>query len=423
MIGRSNNMFRKWSFEINQYAKPGLNDIILRFDSPVNTHKNNYKNAPYRLPAENDTGEIPISPYTRKAPFQFGWDWGPRLVSVGLWKKVELIKHQGLEVMDMYIEQLSIDTSTAHINIHYSINNTPSKTIDIQTIIDQDTFSFRYNKQVKDTSSTLQITQAICILKPKLWWTHDHGTPTITTINSIISSGADTIVETKEIGLCSIEFIHQKDSLGTSFYFRLNGRPIFIKGANYIPQHSLPSTLTDNQYIDLIDNAQEAHFNMLRVWGGGIYEKDIFYKTCLQKGILIWQDFMFACSLYPGDSLFIQNVKKEVIDNVARLRNYPNIALWCGNNEIDVAWHNWGWQSKYGYNQQHEKTIWDHYSTLFHQIIPDLVDSLCNIPYVSTSPISNWENQKISIIQVCITGVSGMVRNPLKIIEKMWVGL
>ena len=151
----------------------------------------------------------------------------------------------------------------------------------------------------------------------------------------------NTILETlhKKVGLRTIQLVTEKDSLGESFYFKLNGKPIYLKGANYIPQNIFLSQVQPKDREKLLDDALQANMNMLRVWGGGVYEDDLFYDLCDEKGILVWQDFMFACAMYPGDKEFLNNVENEAIANVKRLRQHPSIALYCGNNENSEGWH------------------------------------------------------------------------------------
>ena len=191
-------------------------------------------------------------------------------------------------------------------------------------------------------------------------------------------------------GVRTIELINKPDSIGTSFYFKLNGKPVFMKGANYIPQDMFIPRIKSEQTNRLITQVKNANMNMLRVWGGGIYEADTFYNLCDKNGILVWQDFMFAGSLYPSDSAFKENIRQEVIQNIKRLRFHPCIALWCGNNEIEVAWNNWGWQKKFSYSPQDSAEIWNNYKSIFEEMIPELVKKHTSTSYTSTSPQSNW---------------------------------
>jgi len=149
-----------------------------------------------------------------------------------------------------------------------------------------------------------------------------------------------------------------------------------MKGANYIPQDVFLARVTPERYGHIIQSAADANMNMIRIWGGGIYEKDVFYQLCDEKGILVWQDFMFACSMYPGDEEFLENVRREAIDNVKRLRNHPCIALWCGNNECLSAWHSWGWNKMVEEQQGREVAdiIWKAYENKYHRIFPEVVE-------------------------------------------------
>ena len=153
----------------------------------------------------------------------------------------------------------------------------------------------------------------------------------------------------------------------------VNGAPVFMKGANWIPADSFVTRVTEERYRSLLQSAADTHMNMLRVWGGGIYEDDRFYALCDELGLLVWQDFMFACSMYPGDPAFIENVHQEAIENVRRLRNHPSLALWAGNNEVEAAWQQWGWTSKFHLNKAAQNTIWNDYKRVFHEVLPRVV--------------------------------------------------
>jgi beta-mannosidase len=188
----------------------------------------------------------------------------------------------------------------------------------------------------------------------------------------------------------NVSLVQEKDSIGQSFYFTVNGKPTFIKGANWVPADVFLPRITAYKYRKLLIAAKAAGIDMLRVWGGGIYEADIFYELCDSLGIMVWQDFMFAGAMYPGDSKFVESVKQEVNDNVQRLSKHPCIVLWCGNNEIDEAWHNWGWQKQYRFSPADSTQIWNDYKNLFHDIIPTIVAQYSQQPYITTSPLNGW---------------------------------
>ncbi|MCX6297380.1 MAG: glycoside hydrolase family 2 protein, partial [Bacteroidetes bacterium] len=198
-----------------------------------------------------------------------------------------------------------------------------------------------------------------------------------------------------EIGLRTIELIQDKDSVGKSFYFKLNGVPVFMKGANYIPSDNFLPRVTKDDYEKIVENAVDANMNMLRVWGGGVYADDEFYKQCDMQGILVWQDFMFACAMYPGDNHFVNNVAQEVIDQVQRLRNHPCLALWCGNNEVDEGWKNWEWQKQFHYSEKDSTTIAQNNSALFDNFIKDMVNAYDGSrAYWPSSPSIGWGHKE-----------------------------
>ncbi len=171
----------------------------------------------------------------------------------------------------------------------------------------------------------------------------------------------------------TLEVVSKHDAGGKSFTVVVNGAPVFMKGANWIPADSFVDRETPARRRALLGSAAAANMNMIRVWGGGIYEDDDFYDTCDELGLLVWQDFMFACSMYPGDAAFLENVRQEAIENVRRLRNHPSLALWAGNNEIEAAWQQWGWQLKFHLSKNAQQTIWNDYKRVFHDILPKVV--------------------------------------------------
>ncbi|GBL35668.1 beta-mannosidase B [Filimonas sp.] len=192
-----------------------------------------------------------------------------------------------------------------------------------------------------------------------------------------------------------VKLVQDKDSIGQSFYFTVNGKPTFMKGANWIPADVFLPRITKQKYRQLLLAAKEAHFNMLRVWGGGIYEDDAFYDLCDSLGIYVWQDFMFAGAMYPADSHFVENIKQEVIDNILRLRKHNCIVLWCGNNEIDEAWHNWGWQKQFNLSPQDSTKLWSDYQKFFNELLPSLVKQYDpGRAYIASSPIHGWGRQQ-----------------------------
>jgi len=386
IIIRADNMFRSWSREVKGLLVPGINEIRVVFDSPIKRNKEWIQNYQHKLPSGNepDSLEIKASAFTRKAAYHFGWDWGPRFVTCGIWRPVKLVSWNNARIKDFYIATQSISDSLAvmqaEIEIEVSVPGTYTLDIGEESI----------EKSLPAGDQT--IIHSFCVDNPKLWWANGSRKAHVYHMDiGLANKGVLIDSLTRSYGIRTIELVNEPDSIGTSFYFELNGKPLFIKGANYIPQDVFLPRVKPEQYEKLIVAAKDAGMNMLRVWGGGIYENDVFYDLCDRHGILVWQDFMFANSLYPDDEDFKKNIGREVIENIKRLRSHPCIAVWCGNNEIEVAWKNWGWQEQFGYSEQDSNEIWENYQTIFHELIPGLVESLSpEISYTPTSPLSNW---------------------------------
>lgn len=396
LILETNNMFVGYKIDCKKHLKQGENSLKIIFKSPIQKGLEKRNQLGYQLPnAVNDQsengglGKKQVAVFSRKAGYHFGWDWGPRLVSSGIWKEIKLNAWNKANITDVYIQQNQLSKKEASLNAQIEIMATSPFSSQITILVDDEN-AITQNVDLKKGSNKIKI--PIRIKKPKLWWTNGLGAQKLYTITTKLHQQEKTLaVDSKKIGLKTLEVVQDKDSIGESFYFKLNGHPVFMKGANYIPQDVFLNRVTRNDYQKIIKNMVDANFNMIRVWGGGIYEKDLFYDLCDENGILVWQDFMFACAMYPGDTSFLKNVKKEAEYNVKRLRNHTSIALWCGNNENLTAWKNWGWINEVK-NTQGDKivdTIWKGYQDVFHTILPKVVQELDNDTfYWASSPTS-----------------------------------
>ncbi len=382
------NMFRTWKVDVKPHLKRGKNTLRVVFESPLNVNKNKVNNAAYELPAANETVNLKVSPYTRKAAYQFGWDWGPRFVTMGFWKKCYFKGWSGIKTAHPFVYLVGKNDSVAQLKLTFEalVDSSQKATYSFQ-FGDDDIFPFASPKH-----GVNEIDYLFEIKNPILWHPSGYGEQFFyeKELNTL-KNGRIIRTETIRFAIRTVELINQTDEIGTSYFFKVNGQPIYAKGANYIPQDLFLNRVKPNNYKRLIQQAADAGFNMIRVWGGGIYERDYFYDLCDEYGILVWQDFMFANSMYPTDAEFKENVRLEIIDNVKRLRNHPCVALWCGNNEIEVAWENWGWQKQYGYSKAQETEIWDNYTALFHEMIPKTLSKYDPTrAYVPTTPLSNW---------------------------------
>ena len=367
----ADNMFRTWEIDVKKQIKQGQNTLRVYFHNVFKVNRPKYDNAPYKLQAfrNNDQADVKLNLYSRKAGFHYGWDWGPRLITAGIWRPVKLRSWGGFKIDNAYYRQHKVNAEVAEISAEFEVSSSTEHTAQLTVSHEGKPLG---SKEVSLKPGVNEVVIPITIVKPKLWWTNGLGEQPLYTFEATIQSsqGITDKLNTR-IGIRSVEVVRDKDRFGKSMYIKLNGVPVFMKGVNYIPQDNFQNRVTQARYEHIITSAKKANMNMLRVWGGGIYENDIFYNLCDENGILVWQDIMFACGMYPADEAFLENVKNEVIDNVTRLRNHPSIALYCGNNENEISWYDWGWKEKY------EEDIQKRYEAalkqLFHQTIPDAI--------------------------------------------------
>ncbi len=380
------NMFRVWRIDCKGALKVGENAIRIVFRSPVNEILPAMAKMSYQLPAPNDQGEK-TSPYTRKAPYQYGWDWGPRFVTSGIWKPAYLEAWNEARLDDLHISQDKVSAAEAQLSAQVdvtSISNT-----DALLIIDNvATRAVVAQKKVTLTPGNNQVKLDFGIPHPALWWPNGLGPhPRYNFRARLLLNGRLYDQTSTRVGIRSLELRQQPDQWGKSFEFVVNGVPVFGKGGNWIPADSFPTRVTKDKYRMLLSSVRDSNMNMLRVWGGGIYENDEFYDLCDEMGIMVWQDFMFACSMYPANVEFLNNVRHEAIDNVKRLRNHPSIVLWAGNNEVDAGWHGWGWK------QALPATVWDDYEKIFDGVLPEVISSLDpSTPYWPSSPLGGLQD-------------------------------
>ncbi|MEO5767567.1 MAG: glycoside hydrolase family 2 protein [Polyangia bacterium] len=372
----ANNMFRTWRVEIKKQLKPGENVLLVSFRSPIARVKPAYDRLGYKLPAVNDQAAEMLSMFTRKAPYHYGWDWGPRFVTSGVWRSVHLEAWDTARLDDVQIFQDHLDGAVARLTVKARVQAThPGRvTVEVRLAGADGPLLASVEREVKPGAN--DVAAAVHLDKPQRWWPNGLGPQHLYTFHTtVVTAHGVRDARATRIGLRTIEVLHQRDAEGKSFTIKVNGAPVFMKGANWIPADSFVTRITDDRYRWLLRSAADAHMNMLRVWGGGIYEDDRFYELCDELGLLVWQDFMFACSMYPGDDPFVENVRREAVDNVRRLRNHPSLALWAGNNEIEAAWHNWGWASKFHLSRAVQDHLWSDYQKIFHQLLPAVVSA------------------------------------------------
>ena len=367
-ILKTDNMFRPWEVHVKEHLRIGENDLIIEFESPIQKILPKMKDMDYELPADNDQIKK-TSPFTRKAPYHYGWDWGPAFATSGIWKTVELFCYESIYLENIFIEQSDISEESAKIDLNIFIKSEGDHSIDLK--ITELKSGIDILKSIDIAKGENCISRKLEISNPDLWWPNGHGSQHMYEFNIQINTKDFEDSMCVKVGLRDFKVNLDEDEDGSSFMFVVNGKSIFSKGANWIPADSFTTRLDKNNYKLLLTNAVNANMNTLRVWGGGIYESDDFYQLCDELGIIVWQDFMFACTLYPGDDEFLASVKKEAEYQIKRLRNHASIGLWCGNNEIAWAWHNWGWHERYP-----EDLYIKDYNALFHELLPDVCRKL-----------------------------------------------
>lgn len=375
------NMFREWKVDIKNKLKQNDNKLEVFFRSPIKEDIPKFDSYPYRYqtgPDQSQQGGVfdkTVSPFARKAGYHYGWDWGPRLVTSGIWRPVYLEAWDNAHIENVFVRQKNITKQRAVLSFETEVLADKDIRGAKITIIDKNANTVYGTATIDLVKGVNKAVIDFAINNPKLWWSNGLGEAHLYDFNIEMTVDAK-MLDSHEVktGLRSIKVITELDKEGSPLYFELNGTPVFAKGANLVPGDNFLPRITREKYEKTVLDAVDANMNMLRVWGGGIYEDDSFYEFCDKYGIMVWQDFMFACSLYPSEGKFLESVKYEAIDNIKRLRNHPSIAVWCGNNEAYYFWYNWNLKKKYAdQNPEYAQIIWRQYTDLFHKLLPEMV--------------------------------------------------
>ncbi|HUB61339.1 MAG TPA: hypothetical protein VL978_11580, partial [Puia sp.] len=397
-ILHADNMFHEWRMDIKSYLKPGTNTLSIIFhrikpelDRLEKAYSDKDKSADTSFWAKLSV-DYKKRVYVRKAAYEGGWDWGPKLITCGIWRPVYLQTWEDERIFDLGIEQSDISRQAAHINVDMRVLSsvTTDALLKIDYIQSDAERSFTYAVTLHPGMN--DISYPIDIAKPKLWYPNGYGKQDMYQFKVTLTAGSRRVDEVStRSGLRSVVLNKERDSLGRKFEFIVNGIPMFAKGANIIPFDHFPTRMTTERYRHLLQAAADAHMNMMRLWGGGYYETREFYDLCDELGIMIWQDFMFATATPPA--FLKESIAKEIDYQVRRLRNHPCIAVWCGNNEIGLA-------------DELEKTspkikpkTYTDYLEMFGYFIPGIVNRITpEIPYTLSSPTSDFEPQSPTFI-------------------------
>jgi beta-mannosidase len=381
----ADNMFRVWRVPAKGHLKAGKNLLRVVFPSPIKAAQEVAAGDAFRL--KSMTAD---KTYIRKAAYEYGWDWGPRFVTSGIWRPVRLEAWDKVRIGDFAIHQRDVSKEVAHVDAEVEVDASSAGPAKV---------SVRYADDGKPvTLTTLTNLHAgrnvidipVEIRQPKLWYPAGYGEQPLYEFTAKVGKGAQAADERKtKTGLRSIVLHRELDRWGRSFELVVNGIPVFAKGADVIPFDSFPNRVTTANYRRILESARDANMNMIRHWGGGYYETDEFYSICDELGIMVWQDFMFGNDWQPGTYAFKLNMEAEAEDQVRRLRNHPSIVVWCGNNETEAAF---SWGPRPALPADVKLLIWQDYLTEFSGILPRVVARLApETPYWPSSPSADYE--------------------------------
>jgi beta-mannosidase len=400
----TDNMFRSWTIDAKPNLVEGRNTLTILLHSPINTMSPVVAKLPYILPGtgyeplDRAKGIYPVGHYMRKAPYQFGWDWGPRFVTSGVWRPVHLDTWSGARIRSLHLQQESVTAARAITNASVSLDSDVAGAAILELRIADPAGRPLPARQipVQLDHGANHLLVPLRLDHPKLWWPNGYGPQSRYTITaSLVHNGRKLATATLHTGLRSVELRRAPDQWGTSFTFVINGVPIFAKGANFVPLDSFPPSTTNAKKREILTAARDVHMNMLRIWGGGFYETDDFYDLCDELGLMVWRDFMFGGAMVPGDKAYQDNVRAEAAEQVERLSDHPSMTIWSGNNEVETAWHNWEGPLTFQkeVTPEQRERVWQDYVVMFRDILKSAVAKHGNgVPYWPSSPSSDFED-------------------------------
>jgi len=401
-ILHADNMFRRWRIPAKTLLKPGRNTLRIVFHSAITKMLPYVKSLPYGLPSISthnygNEENIATAPYTRKAPYQYGWDWGPRFMTEGIWQPVRLETWDAVRIDNFHIHQQKVAADSASLTAELDIEAGKPTTVTLTLAHDE-----MSGAQTADGNHTLQLDAGmnqvsfpIRIATPKLWYPVGYGSQSRYRFSAAIRAGREVAARAEvKTGLRSLELRRVPDQWGKSFEFAVNGIEVYSKGADVIPFDSFPNRVTPEIHRKILQAARDAHMNMVREWGGGYYESDDFYDICDELGIMVWQEFAFGGDMIPGDIPFQENVRQEAIEQIKRLRDHPSIVIWCGNNEVETGWYHWGDRQEFkeSISAANRERVWQDYVIMFADILKSAVTQYADpVPYWPSSPSANFE--------------------------------
>lgn len=394
LLLKADNMFVGYSVPVKEVLRKGENRLHVFFRSPIKETLPQRASNGFDYPADNDHSDKRLSIFTRKAPYSYGWDWGIRMVTSGIWRPVTLRFYDRASISDYHVKQLSLTGQQAEVSNELEINSVSPEKTEAEVVVScslKNGEPLVVRRKVALNPGINRVKVPVEIKNPVRWMPNGWGEAVLYDFTAqVVCQGKTVASEHRRIGLRTVRLVQEEDGQGMSYYFEVNGIPLFAKGANFIPADNMLPSMTDERYAALFRDIKEANMNVIRVWGGGTYEDNRFYDLADENGILVWQDFMFACTIYPADPMFLKRVAEEADYNIKRLRNHACLALWCGNNEILEGLKYWGWKSRFIPEVYEE--FYRNYDKLFRELLPAKVKEWDEgRSYVHSSPyFANW---------------------------------
>lgn len=389
VLAKTANMFRTYRLPVQGLLRAKDNLLEVHILPVITEGAKAMERHGTVLPADNDEGDPKVCPYVRKAGYHFGWDFVPRTLPCGIWRPVELHGRSAAHLGSVHVRQ-EHDDGGMRVSLDAVWEGALGRNATLRAFWNGEPAGHLVldgREQAGSATLPLELSDTA------RWWPNGHGRQALHRLRVELSEGERTVsVWERAIGLRTVALEQGADSIGTRFTVVVNGIPMFMKGVNVVPPDVHLPRAGDQAWVRMVQQMQAIGVNMVRVWGGGVYPPDAFFHACDSAGILVWQDLMFANAMYPASEAFLREAEAEVREQVLRLRHHASLALWCGNNEVEVAWKHWGWQQTYALSEADQERIWAAHRTIFHELVPQTIAALDDRPYVPTSPLSNWGN-------------------------------
>lgn len=400
---RADNAFRQWRLPVCEALKPGANELLVRFESPLRRLAQQAQSIVPHLPGNypspfgDESRDAMTCNFARKPGYHYGWDWGPRYVSCGVWRPVRLQAWREARLLDLHLQTHELSAESARLTLRLQCEAAADLTLTRRLVLQapDGSIAWQAEDRVALAAGPNAWSLALELAAPRPWWPAGHGEAALYTLHAELRTDAGPSASlTRRVGLRTVALRRDEHEGGQSFGFVVNGVDIFAKGANAIPFDMFPNRVPEARMRQILLDARAAHFNMLRLWGGGYYECDAFYELCDELGLMVWQDFMFGGGVVPAhlDGLRASTVA-EATDQVRRLRHHPCIVLWCGNNEEETAWKDWGYRERVSDTAPAlAEQVWQGYEQLFGVELREVVRrDAAGAPYWSSSPSNDLD--------------------------------